>query len=109
MLPKFELAPILMYLMMLPNTRAALDHAVFQHQQALLQQDDVGGLLGDVDRRIDRNADIGGLQRRAVVDAVAEEADDMPVPVQRAVRPTLQPVGCGPDDIRPRDLTSVAA
>ena len=48
-----------------------------QHQQALFQQDDVGRLLGDVDRRVHRDAHVGGAQGRRVVDAVAQEADDV--------------------------------
>ncbi len=64
MLPKFELAPILMYLMMLPKILAPFDDAFLQHQQALFQQDDVGRFLGDVDGGVDRNADVGGFQRR---------------------------------------------
>ena len=75
MLPKLELAAILMYLMMLPNTRRPSTTPCLQHQQAVLQQDDVGRLLGDVHRRVDRDAHVGGLERRRVVDAVAQEAD----------------------------------
>ena len=62
---------------------AALDHAVAEHRQALLQEDDVGRFLGDVDGAVDRDADVGGLERRAVVDAVAQIADHVPVAVQR--------------------------
>jgi len=54
MLPKFELAPI----------------------------NDVSRFLGDVDGRIDGNADIGGLERGTIVDAVAEKADHVPLAVQ---------------------------
>ena len=79
MLPKFELAPILMYFTMLPNTLRPSITPFLEDQQALLEQDDVGRLLGDVDRGVDRDADVCGLQRRAVVDAVAEEPDDVPL------------------------------
>ena len=48
-----------------------------QHEQALLQQDDVGRFLGDIDRSIDRNANIRRLQRGAIIDAIAHEADNM--------------------------------
>ena len=75
MLPKFELAPILMYLMMLPKILRPSMTPSCEHQQALFEQDDVGRFLGDIDGGVDRDADIGGFQRRAVVDAVAQEAD----------------------------------
>ncbi len=61
---------------------AALDDAVAEHGQALLQQDDVGGVLGDVDGAVHRYADVGGLERRSVVDAVAQKADDVALAVQ---------------------------
>ena len=41
------------------------------------QQDDVGGVLGDIDGTVDRDPDIGCVQRRRVVDSVTEKADDM--------------------------------
>ena len=63
---------------------AAFDHAFFQHHQAAFEQDDVGRFLGDVDGGIDRNADVGGPQRRCIVDAVAHEADDVAVGAQAA-------------------------
>jgi AraC-like DNA-binding protein len=53
-------------------------------QEALLEQDDVGGFLGDIDRGVDRDTDIGGLERRTIVDAVAEEPDHMTLEVERA-------------------------
>ena len=77
MLPKFELAPIRTYLRMFAEDLAALDHAVLDDQQALFEQDDVGRLLGDVHRRVHRDADVGGAERGRVVDAVAEEPDDV--------------------------------
>ena len=40
---------------------AAFDDALLEHQQVLVEQDDVGGLFGDVDRRIDGYADVGSL------------------------------------------------
>ena len=62
---------------------AAFDDPLLQDQQVLLQQNDVRGFLGDVHRRVHGYADVRGLQRRAVVDAVAEEADDVPFQMQR--------------------------
>jgi len=63
-----------MYLRMLAKTLRPSRIAVFQHQQALLQEHQVGRLLGDVDRGIHRDPDVGGAQRRRIVDAVAQEA-----------------------------------
>jgi hypothetical protein len=49
---------------------SAFGDALLQHEQALFQNDDVGWLLCDIDRRIDRDADIGRLHCRTVVDAI---------------------------------------
>src|SRR6266536_458101 len=54
-------------------------HAVGHHGKALVEQHDRGRLLGDVDRGVDRDADVGGVQRGGVVDPIAEEADDLMV------------------------------
>ena len=54
---------------------AAFDDAVGEHVEVLLQQEHVGGVLGHVGGRVDRDADVGGVQRDGVVDAVAEERD----------------------------------
>lgn len=48
-----------------------------QDEQALLEQNDVGGFLGDIRSGIYRDPHIGGLERRAVVDAIAQYANDM--------------------------------
>ena len=53
----------------------ALGDAVGEHAEVLLQQHDVGGVLGDVGGGVDRDADVGVVQRQRVVDPVAEEAD----------------------------------
>lgn len=66
MLPKFELAPILMYLTMLPKDASALDDIV-QDGQVFLEQDNICGFLGDIDRRVHGYCDIGGLQCRTNV------------------------------------------
>jgi hypothetical protein len=52
--------------------------------QVFLQQDDVGGLLGDVHGRVHRDADVRHMQRRGVIDAIAEEADHMAVALEQA-------------------------
>ena len=56
----------------------ALDDAVGEDVEVLVEQDDVGGVLGDVGRGLDGDADVGVVQRDGVVDAVAEEADVAP-------------------------------
>ena len=43
----------------------------------------VGGVARHVGRARDRDADVGGVQRRRVVDAVAQEADHVPAPLER--------------------------
>ena len=75
MLPKLALVVMQMYLSVLAKVRAAVLDAALQHVEVALQQHDVGALARHVDGLVDRDADIGGVQRRRVVDAVAEEAD----------------------------------
>ena len=78
-LPKPELAPILMYFVMFPENPTALQHAITEHCQALLEQDDVSRFLGDVDGAIHRDADVCCLECRTVIDAVPQEPDDVPL------------------------------
>ena len=54
-----------------------------QHVQILAQQDQVGSFLGNVDGRVDRDADIGRMQRGRIVDAVAEVTDRVPLRFQQ--------------------------
>ena len=54
---------------------ASFDDAVGEHAEVLVQQDDVGGVLGDVGGGVDGDPDVGGVQGERVVDAVAEERD----------------------------------
>jgi len=56
---------------------APFDDASCNTIRLFSSRNDVGRFLGDVDGGVDRYADVGGFQRRAVVDAVAEKADDM--------------------------------
>ncbi len=75
MLPKLLDVPINTYLMVLAKMRRPSATPVGEHVQVLFEQDYVGGVLGDVGGGVDRDADVGGVQRQRVVDAVAEEAD----------------------------------
>ncbi len=63
---------------------APFEDAVLEHQQALLQEDDVGRFLGDVHRGIDGDAHVRRLHRRRVVDAVAHEPDHVPAALESA-------------------------
>ena len=54
---------------------AALDDAAGEDVEILVEQHDVGGVLGHVGRGLDGDADVGVVQRDGVVDAVAEESD----------------------------------
>ena len=56
---------------------APFSDAALEHAEILLQQDDIGGVLGDVDRAIDRKAYVRGVQRWRVVDPIAEITDDV--------------------------------
>ena len=60
----------------------AFEHTFTENRQALLEQNDVGGFLGDVDGTVDRDADISSLEGRTVIDAVAKKTDDVPVAMQ---------------------------
>ena len=53
----------------------ALDDAVGDDAEVLVEQDDVGGVLGDVGGGVDGDADVGVVEGDRVVDAVAEEPD----------------------------------
>ena len=66
--------------------------AVGEHAEVLVQQDHVGGVLGDVGGGVDRDADVGGVQRKRVVDPVAEERDPAAAePLRRARCGTCAP------------------
>ncbi len=54
---------------------ATLADAVGKDVESLLQEHDIGRLLGDVDRRIDRDAHVGRVQCRGVVDPIAQVSD----------------------------------
>ena len=53
-------------------------------REVVVGQDHVGGLAGDVGARLaHRDADVGGLERGRVVDAVAGHRDDLAHRLQR--------------------------
>ena len=56
----------------------ALDDAVGEHAEVVLEEQDVGGVFGDVGGGVDGDPDIGMVQRQRVVDSVAQERDGLP-------------------------------
>lgn len=70
-----------MYFIVLARLSAVID-APHQYAQVALEQNDVRGLSRDVDSRIDRNANVGFMQRRRVIDAVAKISHDVAAPAE---------------------------
>ena len=54
-----------------------LAHAIDQHFEVVLEQDEIGGLTRNIDRALDRQAHVRRVQGRHVVDSVADVADDV--------------------------------
>ncbi len=65
------------------------DHGFAHHRKVVFEQDQIGSRARDIGGAIDRNPDIGRMQRRSVIDAIAHEADDMAKPLQRQQDPKL--------------------
>ena len=74
-LPKFELVPIKRYFMTLPNALRPSRMPRLQAAQIMFEKNNIGGVARHVHGRRDRYADIGGVQRGRIVDAVAEKTD----------------------------------
>ena len=89
MLPKFALVVMRDVFERVGEGAPAVLDAAAQHVEVAPQKDDVGALAGDVHRLVDRDADIGRMQGRRVVDAVAEIADRVSGPLQGADDPLL--------------------
>ena len=66
-----------------------LDDPVVQDRKVLFQQDDLRGVLRHLHAIHDGNADIRGVQRRSIVDAVADVPDDVPACFQSEDDPVL--------------------
>ena len=81
MLPKLELVPMRMYLSVLAKVRRPSRTPCGDGGQARLQEDDVGRRPRHVGGVVDADAHVRDVERRRVVDAVAEVAHD------RAPRP----------------------
>ena len=84
MLPKFALVVIEMYLSVFAKVRRPSSTPVRRTSRSRFKQDDVGALARDVHGLVDRDADVGRVQRRGVVDPVAEVADRVARALERA-------------------------
>ena len=58
---------------------AAFDNAFFQNHQVFFQKNNVCRFLRDIDCVIHRNANVGGLHCRSVIDTITHEANGMAV------------------------------
>ena len=83
MLPKFELVPIRQIFHDVAESATPFQNPVMQNAQAGFQQDNVRGIAGDVYCCGDRDAHVGGVERRRIIDAVPHVADDMAAMLQR--------------------------
>ncbi len=83
MLPKFALVVMKTYLSVLAKVRRPSRTPSISTSRSLLQQHDVGRLLGHVHGAVDGDADVRRVQGRGVVDAVAHVADHVPALAQR--------------------------
>ncbi len=72
-----------------------LRQAVHQRRERVVTEDEVGGLLGDRGAAAHRDRDIGAVERRCVIDAVARDRDE---PTRRRAASTSRTllVGRGP-------------
>ncbi len=75
MLPKFALVVTNTYLRVLANARRPSSTPSREHLEVLAQQHHVGRAPGDVHGRVHGDPYVGRVERRRVVDAIAEKAD----------------------------------
>ena len=88
-LPKFELEPIRTYLDTFWTALRPWTTASRTTERSCSKQDQIGGRTRDIGGTVDRDADIRGVQRRGIVDAVTHEADNVAEPLQRQQYPKL--------------------
>ena len=78
MLPKLALMVVRMYLSVLANVLRPSSMPSRRMSRSCFEQHQIGSIFRHVHGRIHRDADVGGVQGRRVVDAVAHVADDVP-------------------------------
>ena len=83
MFPKFELVPMSRYFITFPNARRPARMPWWSTSSPRFVEQDVGGLARDVNGSGDGDADVGGVERRSVVDAVPDEPHDVPAALER--------------------------
>ena len=83
MLPKFELVPMSRYFITLPKARRPSRMPAVQHARPRSSRMMSAASRATSTARRHRDADVGRVQRRRVVDAVAEEADDVAAALER--------------------------
>ncbi len=83
MLPKLALSGRENVLECIGERPAAFIDALAQYAQIRFEQDKVGGVFGHIHRGVHREAHVGGMQGRRVVDAIAHIADHVPGLAQR--------------------------
>ena len=84
MLPKLALVAMKTYFRVLAKVMRPSCTPCTRTSRSLLQQDDVGRLLGHVHGAVHRDAHVGGMQGRGVVDPVAHDSPPRCRPVFRA-------------------------
>ena len=84
MLPKFELAPILIYLVMLPKTlRPSITPS--PSTARLFSSKMMSAKSWRCHRALSTDMPTSAAARRAIVDAVAEKSNDVALPVQGSI------------------------
>ena len=83
MFPKLALIVVRMYFSVLANVMRPSSMPSRRIDEVRAQQNEVGGVLCHVDRVVHRYADVGGVQRWRIVDAVAHVTDDVSGLAQR--------------------------
>ena len=88
-LPKFELVPISRYFIMLPEARRPARIPRWSTRRLRSPRITSAASRATSAAPIDGNADVGGMQRRRIVDPVTHEPDDVAAMLEREDDPVL--------------------